>query len=89
MISCSDWCKGVFWLLGGQFEKHSIFLVKDNNMDWKINERMVGMKENMFDYKAKITLNFEMTMKSKFVNKVILFQKTLEYINAINLCCGR
>jgi hypothetical protein len=50
---------------------------------------MVGMKENMFNYKAKITLNFEMTMKSKFVNKVILFQKTQEYINAINLCCGR
>jgi len=47
------------------------------------------MKENMFNYKAKITLNFEMTMKSKFVNKIILFQKTLEYINAIHLCHGR
>lgn len=50
---------------------------------------MDGMKENMFSYKAKITLNFEIPMKSKFANKVILFQKTLEYINAINLCYGR
>jgi hypothetical protein len=28
-------------------------------------------------------------MKNKFANKVILFQKTLEYRDAINMCYGR
>jgi len=28
-------------------------------------------------------------MKTKFANKVILFQETLEYGDAINLCYGR
>jgi len=28
-------------------------------------------------------------MKTKFANKVILLQKTLEYEDAINLCYGR
>ncbi len=28
-------------------------------------------------------------VKTKFANKVILFQETLEYQNAINLCYGR
>jgi hypothetical protein len=50
---------------------------------------MTGGKENMFSYKAKITLKFEIPMKSKFANKVMLFQKTLKYINAINFCYGR
>jgi hypothetical protein len=28
-------------------------------------------------------------MKTMFVNKVIIFQETLEYQNAINLCYGK
>jgi hypothetical protein len=78
----------MFWFSRDQLESHTVNLQKIimsiKNFGKGQSEWKRACVDASLDHQKLKT-----PMKTKFANKIILFQETLEYRDAINMCYGR
>jgi hypothetical protein len=71
------------WFSWNQFEGHTIYATKNNHMDKSLTKDTLNGRRHVdlsfFHQKLKTLV------KTKFANKMIMFQETMEYYDVINL----
>jgi hypothetical protein len=76
------------WFSRGQLESHTINLQKIIMSIKNFGKGRSEWKKARFDASLHHP-KLKTPMKTKFANKILVFQETLEYRDAINMCYGR